>query len=556
MPESKGNENKTCTSRARRQFQKLPGKSFPMLLFPGDTLPPMACETSQGEGIPAGPYMNKRYLVALDQGTTSSRAVVFTFEGHMVAAASQEFTQHYPQPGWVEHDPAEILSTQIESLRAAVRKAGIDPAEIAAIGITNQRETTFLWERDTGKCLYNAIVWQCRRTAPIIEQLTADGYNDLIREKTGLVPDAYFSGSKIKWLLDELQLRDRARKGEICFGTVDSYLAWNLVEGHPHVTDATNAGRTMLFNLHTQEWDDELLSILDIPREILPEVVDTAHVVGMLREDLLGVRIPVAALAGDQHAALFGQACFREGDVKNTYGTGCFMLMNAGKEFRLSRSGLLTTMAWRLNGVPTYAFEGSVFMGGATIQWLRDEMHMIGNARETEGIAASIPDTEGVYLVPAFTGLGAPYWNMYTRGTLVGMTRGTGRAHVVRAALESIAYQSRDLFAAMVQDCGKESAALRVDGGASSNRLLMQFQADMIGVPVQQPAVLETTALGAALLAGLAVGVYGNLEETAAGWHVDTEFTPQMDAERREELLAGWHRAVGCALHWAKADEA
>ena len=483
--------------------------------------------------------MNKRYLVALDQGTTSSRAVVFTLEGHMVTSAAQEFPQHYPHPGWVEHDPADILSTQIEALRTAVRKAEIDPNEIAAIGITNQRETTFLWERETGACLYNAIVWQCRRTAPIIEKLMADGCGDVIRQKTGLVPDAYFAGSKIKWLLDELNLRERAKKGEICFGTVDSFLAWHLVEGHPHVTDATNAGRTMLFNLHTQQWDEELLSILDIPREILPEVVDTAHVVGMLREDLLGARIPVAALVGDQHAALFGQACFTEGDVKNTYGTGCFMLMNAGHEFRLSQCGLLTTMAWRLNGVPTFAFEGSVFMAGATIQWLRDEMHLISSAAESEPVAASVSDTGGVYLVPAFTGLGAPYWNMYTRGTLVGMTRGTGRAHIVRAALESIAYQSRDLFSAMAQDCGQPSAALRVDGGASANKLLMQFQADLLGVPVLRPAVLETTALGAALLAGLAVGIYKDLKETASGWHVADSFKPQMDEARREELLTG-----------------
>ena len=499
--------------------------------------------------------MNKRYLVALDQGTTSSRAVVFTLEGHMVTAAAQEFPQHYPHPGWVEHDPADILSTQIEALRTAVRKAEIDPNEIAAIGITNQRETTFLWEKETGACLHNAIVWQCRRTAPIIEKLMADGYGDVIRQKTGLVPDAYFAGSKIKWLLDELNLRDRAKKGEICFGTVDSFLAWHLVEGHPHVTDATNAGRTMLFNLHTQQWDDELLSILDIPREILPEVVDTAHVVGMLREDLLGVRIPVAALVGDQHAALFGQACFKEGDVKNTYGTGCFMLMNAGHEFSLSKCGLLTTMAWRLNGVPTFAFEGSVFMAGATIQWLRDEMHLISSAAESEPVAASVSDTGGVYLVPAFTGLGAPSWNMYTRGTLVGMTRGTGRAHIVRAALESIAYQSRDLFSAMAQDCGQPSAALRVDGGASANKLLMQFQADLLGVPVQRPAVLETTALGAALLAGLGVGIYKDLKETATGWHVADSFKPQMNEARREELLTGWHRAVDGALHWAESNK-
>ena len=495
--------------------------------------------------------MKKRYLVALDQGTTSSRAVIFTPEGTVVASASREFPQIYPQPGWVEHSPEAILSSQTEALREAVGLAGIDPAEIAAIGITNQRETTFVWERKTGRCLHNAIVWQCRRTAPIVERLVADGFSGAIREKTGLVPDAYFSGTKLKWLLDELDLRDRARRGELCFGTVDSFLAWNLVEGHPHVTDATNAGRTMLFNLRAQDWDDDLLEMLDIPRALLPEVVDTAHVVGMLREELLGARIPVAALVGDQHAALFGQACFDEGRVKNTYGTGCFMLMNAGPRFRLAPNGLLTTMAWRLGGRPAYAFEGSVFMGGATIQWLRDELRIISTAAESEAVAASVADTGGVYLVPGFTGLGAPYWKMDARGTLVGMTRGTGRAHIVRAALESIAYQSADLFAAMADGCGPSCPALRVDGGASANRLLMQLQADLLGVPVQRPAVLETTALGAALLAGLGVGLYGDLAETARGWHVADTFAPQMAAQKREALLAGWHRAVDTAIHWA-----
>ena len=499
--------------------------------------------------------MNRRYLVALDQGTTSSRAVVFTVEGHVVASAAQEFPQHYPQPGWVEHDPADILSTQIESLRAAVRKAAIDPTEIAAIGLTNQRETTLVWDRATGICAHNAIVWQCRRTAPMVDNLVHDGCAPMIREKTGLVPDAYFSGTKLKWLLDECGLRSRAQKGELCFGTVDSFLAWHLVENHPHVTDATNAGRTMLFNLHTQDWDDDLLSMLDIPRAMLPEVVDTAQVVGMLREDIIGAHVPVAALAGDQHAALFGQACFEEGMVKNTYGTGCFMLMNAGHEFRLSNHGLLTTMAWRLNGKATYAFEGSVFMGGAAVQWLRDEMHLIDSAAESEAVAASVPDTGGVYLVPAFTGLGAPYWNMYTRGTLVGMTRGTNRAHIVRAALESIAYQSRDLFSAMAHDCGRECPVLRVDGGASANRLLMQFQSDLLRVPVVRPAVLETTALGAALLAGLAVGIYPDLAATAQGWHAADTFTPSMPQERQQALLHGWLRAVDCALHWAQNDQ-
>lgn len=494
---------------------------------------------------------DKRFLVALDQGTTSSRAVVFTAEGEVIASAAHAFPQIYPQPGWVEHNPEDILSSQTAALQEAVRKAGIAPADIAAVGIANQRETTFIWERETGRCLHNAIVWQCRRTAPMVDRLVADGHAAAIREKTGLVPDAYFSGTKVKWLLDELGLRGRARRGELCFGTADSFLAWNLVEGHPHVTDATNAGRTMLFDLRAQEWDDELLAILDIPREILPDVTDTAHVVGMLREDLLGVRIPVASLVGDQHAALFGQACFQEGMVKNTYGTGCFMLMNAGERFRLSRSGLLTTMAWRLGGRPAYAFEGSVFMGGATIQWLRDELRIISTAAESETVAATVPDTGGVYLVPGFTGLGAPYWNMYARGTLVGMTRGTGRAHIVRAALESIAYQSADLFQAMAGDCAGRCPALRVDGGASANRLLMQLQADLLDVPVQRPAVLETTALGAALLAGLGAGLYGNLEETARGWHVSDTFAPQMDAARRKSLLAGWRRAVDGALHWA-----
>ena len=498
--------------------------------------------------------MNKRYLVALDQGTTSSRAVVFTREGHLVASSAMEFTQYYPKPGWVEHDPADILSTQIEALRAAVRKAEIDPREIAAIGITNQRETTLVWDRKTGRCVHRAIVWQCRRTAHIVDELKEKGYADMIREKTGLVPDAYFSGTKLKWILDTLSLREKAEEGELCFGTVDSFLAWHLVAGNPHVTDATNASRTMLFNLHTQEWDDELLAMLDVPKAMLPKVVDSAEVIGVLREDIIGEAIPVAALAGDQHAALFGQACFKEGMVKNTYGTGCFILMNAGEKFSLSQRGLLTTVAWRLNGKPTYAFEGSVFMAGATIQWLRDEMKLIEKASESEAVAASVPNTGGVYLVPAFTGLGAPHWNMYTRGTLVGMTRGTGRAHIVRAALESIAYQSKDLFEAMVLDCGVECTGLRVDGGASANKLLMQFQSDMVNIPVLRPAVLETTALGVALMAGLAVGMYKDLDETASGWHVADSFEPKMDQDQRRNLLKGWKRAIKGALAWADED--
>ncbi len=496
--------------------------------------------------------MDRRILVALDQGTTSSRAVVFTAEGQVLGSHNIEYTQHYPQPGWVEHDPEDILGTQVEALRTAVQKSGVAVEDIAAIGITNQRETTLLWEKATGRCVHNAIVWQCRRTAPYIERLVQDGKSEMIRQKTGLVPDAYFSGSKLAYLLDTLSLRDRARRGELCFGTVDSFLAWNLVEGRPHVTDATNAGRTMLFNIHTQSWDDELLALWDIPREVLPQVVDSSQVIGPLRTEILGRPIPVAALAGDQHAALFGQACFQKGMVKNTYGTGCFMLMNTGETPVESHSGLLTTMAWRLNGQPTYALEGSVFMGGATVQWLRDEMHLIRTAAESEALATSIQDTAGVFLVPAFTGLGAPYWDMYSRGTIVGLTRGTGRAHIVRAALEAICYQSADLFGAMVADCGATPAQLRVDGGASANGFMMQFQSDILSIPVVRPVVLETTALGAALLAGLAVGVYGSKEEAARMVKPDLTFTPQMDEYNRSLAMYGWHRAVERSRGWVE----
>lgn len=497
--------------------------------------------------------MNQRYLVALDQGTTSSRAIIFTPEGHEIASASQEFPQYYPQPGWVEHDPGDILSTQIESLRAAVRKANIDPAEIAAIGITNQRETTLIWDRQTGRPVCNAIVWQCRRTAQIVDSLVRDGLSDMIREKTGLIPDAYFSGTKIKWILDQFDLHEKARQGQLCFGTVDSFLCWNLCEGHPHVTDATNAGRTMLFNLHTQDWDDDLLHMLNVPRAILPHVVDSAAVVGILRSDILGVPIPVAAIAGDQHCALFGQGCFDKGDVKNTYGTGCFMLMNIGSEFRRSNSGLLTTMAWRLKGEPVYALEGSVFMGGATIQWLRDGLGLISTAAESEKVAQTVPDAGGVYLVPAFTGLGAPYWDMYARGTLLGMTRGTNRGHIVRAALDSIAYQSMDLFTAMVKDCGTAPTHLKVDGGASRNDLLMQFQSDLLGIKVERPGTSETTALGAAMLAGLGVGLFRDPHETASSLHTQKLFIPGTTSAEREALASGWHKAVDSVLQYGAA---
>lgn len=493
-----------------------------------------------------------KYLAALDQGTTSSRAVIFTEDGRLVASSGKEFPQHYPKPGWVEHDPRDILETQITSLREAVRLAEIHPEDIAAIGITNQRETTFLWDRRTGECAGIAIVWQCRRTSGIVEELVRQGCGDMIREKTGLVPDAYFSGTKLKWMLDYYNLREKAENGDLCFGTADSFLCWNLLEDRPHVTDATNAGRTMLFNLRTQDWDEDLLKLLDIPRACLPRVVDTAGPIGMLDPKILGCRIPVTAMAGDQHASLFGQACLKPGDVKNTYGTGCFMLMNTGETPVMSGNGLLTTMAWRIGGKPCYALEGSVFMGGATIQWLRDELKIISTAAESENLALSVNSTGGVYLVPAFTGLGAPWWDMYSRGTLIGMTRGTGRPQIVRAALEAIAYQSADLMEAMVKDAGHRPERLQVDGGASANGFLMQFQADICGIPVVRPQVLETTALGAALLAGLGAGVYATPEETAAAWKQDLEFAPRMDEATRRLELAGWHRAVERSLGFAK----
>lgn len=497
--------------------------------------------------------MAKNILVALDQGTTSSRAIVFDMHGRTLASHAIEFKQHYPQPGWVEHDPDDILNTQVAALRKAVEMSGVDVQDIAAIGITNQRETTLLWEKDTGRCVHNAIVWQCRRTASYVEKLNREGKADIIRKKTGLVPDAYFSGTKLAYLLDTLNLHERARKGELCFGTVDTFLCWNLVEGRPHVTDATNAGRTMLFNLHTQSWDDELLDMLNIPRQVLPEVVDSAHVVGMLRPEILGRPIPVAAMAGDQHASLFGQACFEPGMVKNTYGTGCFMLMNTGDTPVESKNGLLTTMAWRLNGKPTYALEGSVFMGGATVQWLRDEMQLISTAAESEQLAASVPDTAGVFLVPAFTGLGAPYWDMYSRGTIVGITRGTNRAHIVRAALEAICYQSYDLYSAMVADRGgQKPVQMNVDGGASANSFMMQFQADIMGVNVVRPVVLETTALGAALLAGIGVGLFASKEEAASMVKPDLTFAPAMNDYNRQLALYGWHRAVERSRGWVE----
>ncbi|MBR5225265.1 MAG: glycerol kinase GlpK [Clostridia bacterium] len=496
-----------------------------------------------------------RYVIALDQGTTSSRAVIFDENAQVVAIKSFEFEQIYPQPGWVEHDPVSILNTQIDSLREAVAMSGISVADIAAIGITNQRETTVIWDKQTGQPLHNAIVWQCRRTAPIVKHLCEAGMEEYIKETTGLIPDAYFSGTKLGWLLDKLDLHERAKKGEICFGTIDTWLAWNLVNGHPHVTDATNASRTMLYDIHKCQWDDKLLGALGIPKEVLPKVVNSSGIIGTLDADILGRPIPVAAIIGDQHSSLFGQCCFEPGMMKNTYGTGCFLLMNTGDQPAKSKNGLVTTIAWQLDGKPTYALEGSVFIGGASVQWLRDEMKLVTRASETEAIAKSVPDNGGVYLVPAFTGLGAPYWDMYSRGTIVGLTRGTGAAHIVRATLESIAYQSADLVNAMATDCGRKPTDLRVDGGASANLFLMQYQADILGCNVIRPETIETTALGAALMAGLAVGVWKDLDDIRSVWKRDITFTPQMSEEKREKTLAGWHKAVSRSMKWIEPEE-
>ena len=495
-----------------------------------------------------------KYIIALDQGTTSSRAVLFDEMGRECAQHGIEFTQHYPQPGWVEHDPNDILTTQIKSLKMVVEKSKVDVHDIVAIGITNQRETTLLWDRATGESVYNAIVWQCRRTAPLIQRLKHDGLSNVIRERTGLLPDAYFSGTKLQWMLANVSgVRDRADRGALCFGTVDSFLAYHLTNERVHVTDATNACRTMLFNLQTQTWDETMLRALDIPESVLPEVVDSSRVIGTLRSDILGHPIPIASLVGDQHSALFGQGCFSSGMVKNTYGTGCFLLMNTGYTPVRSQNSLLTTLAWRIDGVPTYALEGSVFIGGAGVQWLRDEMQMVKSAAETEVIARSVPDNGGVYMVPAFTGLGAPHWDMYARGTIVGLTRGTGRSHIVRAVLEAIAFQTRDVLESMARDSGLKPGILRVDGGASANNFLMQFQADISGLNVLRPRITETTALGAAMLAARAVGLWDDkrLDEI---WQSDCAFSPSMVSTERERLLRGWQRAIGRAKGWIEED--
>ena len=492
--------------------------------------------------------MAAQFLLALDQGTTSSRAAVFTPEGRLTASAAFEFAQRYPRPGWVEHEPEDLVDTTMRAMREAVRRAGVRPGQIAAAGVANQRETTLVWDRETGKALAPAVVWQCRRTAPMVERLKAEGLAPLIRAKTGLVPDAYFSATKLRWLLDEYGLQERAEKGELCFGTVDSFLAFRLLSGQPHVTDATNACRTMLFNLHTQDWDDDLLRAFNLPRALLPRVLDTAQAAGDLHPSLLGGPVPVCALAGDQHAALFGQGCLNPGDVKNTYGTGCFMLMNAGEQPAGDVPGLLSTLAWRIGGKPAFALEGSVFVAGAAIQWLRDELGVLKTAAESEELARQVEDTGGVHFVPAFTGLGAPHWNMYARGTLLGLTRGSNRCHLARAALESIAFQSDDLLRLMAGALGRNPGVLRADGGGSANSLMMQLQADISGVRVQRPQERETTALGAALLAGVGKGLIDGPREAAALWRPERDFEPTIGEAERKARRAGWAAAVETAL--------
>ncbi len=493
----------------------------------------------------------KKFVLALDQGTTSSRAILYNVAGTPVASSQKEFRQLFPQPGWVEHDAGEIWASQHEVMLGAIAKAGAKTEEIAAIGITNQRETTVVWDRATGMPIANAIVWQDRRTAGLCDQLKADGKAGLIQRKTGLVLDAYFSGTKLKWLLDSVPgARARAEKGELAFGTIDAWLIWNLTSGKVHATDPSNASRTLLFNIHTNTWDDELLTLLNIPRAVLPKVLPSA---GAFGEALIGgVAVPIAGDAGDQQAALFGQACHSPGMAKNTYGTGCFLLLNTGEQAVASTNNLLTTTAWQLGtGKPQYALEGSVFIGGAVVQWLRDGLRAIKTAADVEALAAEVPDSGGVYLVPAFAGLGAPHWDQYARGAMFGLTRGSGITHIARAALESIAFQSAEVLAAMEKDAGLKLTELRVDGGATANNLLMQIQADLLGVPVVRPKVLETTALGAAYLAGLAVGFWQDAGDIQRNWQVDRVFEPTLSRDRAAEMMAGWAKAVERSKSWA-----
>jgi glycerol kinase len=491
----------------------------------------------------------KNYILALDQGTTSSRAILFDRDQRMIGLAQKEFAQLYPREGWVEHDPMEIYSSQYAVMMETITQNDVSVRDIAAVGITNQRETTILWDKNTGRPIYNAIVWQCRRTSHIVDAMVKDGLEDYIRKTTGLVPDAYFSGTKIKWILDHVEgARERAQAGDILFGNVDTWLIWKLTEGRVHVTDYTNASRTMIYDIQKLDWDSRLLQWLDIPPACLPKVCPSSTVYGTV--NIQGTEIPIAGDAGDQQASLFGQCCFEKGETKNTYGTGCFLLMNTGEEPCESRNGLVTTLAAALPGKTRYALEGSVFVGGAVIQWLRDEMRFITESSDSEYYAGKVPDSGGVYLVPAFTGLGAPYWDMYARGCIVGITRGTKRYHIIRAAEESIAYQSLDLIQAMERDTGVKLKELKVDGGASRDAFLMQFQADISGVLIHRPEVRETTALGAAYLAGIAVGLWKDLDDIRSRWKCDRTFKAGMEEGRREVLLAGWHKAVGRSRSW------
>ncbi|MUL08687.1 glycerol kinase GlpK [Aliivibrio fischeri] len=496
----------------------------------------------------------QKYIVALDQGTTSSRAVILDHDANIVSVSQREFTQIYPEAGWVEHDPLEIYATQSSTLVETLAKAGIRSDQIAGIGITNQRETTIVWNKETGKPVYNAIVWQCRRTADTCEKLKEAGLEEYIRENTGLVVDPYFSGTKIKWILDNVEgAREDAEAGKLLFGTVDTWLVWKMTQGRVHVTDYTNASRTMVFNINTLQWDEKLLKELDIPLSMMPEVKSSSEVYGETNiGGKGGTRIPIAGIAGDQQAALYGQMCVEQGQAKNTYGTGCFLLMNTGKEKVTSRNGLLTTLACGPRGEASYALEGAVFMGGASIQWLRDEMKLLADAKDSEYFATKVDTSNGVYVVPAFTGLGAPYWDAYARGTIVGLTRGCGSNHIIRATLESIAYQTRDVIDAMQADSGIKLSALRVDGGAVANNFLMQFQSDVLDVAVHRPKVTEVTALGAAYLAGLAVGFWNGLDELANKAVIDRSFEPHHDEEKRNQRYRGWKRAVKCAQSWAE----
>ncbi len=493
--------------------------------------------------------MDKKYVLAIDQGTTSSRAILFDHDGRIAGMAQREFEQIFPQPGWVEHNPREIMTSVYTTITELLNNANVDINDIASIGITNQRETAVVWDKQTGQPVYNAIVWQSRQTKDICEELKKAGHEDMVRAKTGLLIDAYFSGTKVKWILDRVEgARARAENGELLFGTVDSWLIWNLTGGKVHVTDYTNAARTLMYNIHELKWDDELLAMLDVPKAMLPEVKSSSEVYGLTHSQHIGGQVPIAGIAGDQQAALFGQACFEEGMAKNTYGTGCFVLMNTGQKAMASKNGLLTTIAWGIDGKVEYALEGSIFVAGSVVQWLRDGLRMLGKASDTQAYAERAGDNDGVYFVPAFVGLGAPYWRSDIRGAVFGLTRGTSKEHFIRAAVESMAYQTRDVLTAMQADAQIELKELRADGGAISNDFMAQFQSDILNVPVVRPQVAETTALGAAYLAGLATGFWSSREEIARQWAADREFTPAMPEERREALYAGWKQAVEATM--------